>query len=205
MALFVKEETKIYYVHIPRCGGRYVKNIFEENEYNTLHNDWEQSIIGISVMHLHYPYYNYLEGVQESPKFSVVRDPFNRFCSSAFLTAMHLEENPEECFNSLTDKSFLEDFIFYHSITDRYNSNWFRKQAEFLSDDVLFYKLEDGMNIPFIKWCNKSFSTNLVTNPNGFSYSGGELEQIENPLKQNKKLEEHIKDLYKEDYELLGY
>jgi len=204
MTLFVKEDIKAFHIHIPRTGGRYIKEVLSNNGYNLYHTDYEQSIYGISIMHLHYPLYEMLEDVENAKQFAIVRDPFTRFASAAHCMINEWYSDMEDqVISSLETEGGLKHFIEYHAITKRYNSNWMRSQNEFLSDKTLVYKFEDGLTKNFIDWFNQQFNDNVEVRE--YSYYGDPAELQENKLKTNTKIESLIKEYYAQDYEVLGY
>lgn len=204
MTLYTNSDNMIYHIHIPRTGGRYIKNVFEENGYKSEHDDWNNSLYGISFQHLHYPLYECLENVSDADHFTVVRNPFMRFCSAinAVINASY-HDNAQDIINSLESKRGLENFIEYISATIRYNSNWLRPQHEFISPKTKIYRFEDDLGKNFISWINKTYNESFEVRP--YEYYGSEDELKENTLKENKKIESLIKDYYKKDYELFDY
>jgi hypothetical protein len=204
MALYKKNLISIYHVHIPRTGGRYIKQVLLENDYNIFHDDYNESIYGISLMHLHYPLYEILEDVKESKHLVIVRNPFDRFCSATHCIVKSLyPEHELDIYSQLETKDGLYNFIEYHAMTKRYNSNWLRPQNEFLSNNSIIYNFENGLTKNFIDWFNKTFFDNLKNKQ--YDYYGDPNELEENILKGNKKIENLIKQYYSKDYEILGY
>lgn len=204
MSLFTKGDNKIFHIHIPRTGGRYIKEIFKENSYEIYHDDYEQSIYGISITHLHYPLYEWLEEVSDSNHFAIVRDPFTKFASAAHCMIKEWYSDMEEhVYSALETKDGLAQFIEYHAATKRYNSNWLRSQHEFISPKTKIYKYEDSLGENFIKWFNNNFSDNIPHRE--YSYFGDPKELEKNMIKENAKIESLIKEYYKDDYKILGY
>lgn len=202
--LYVKEDRKIFHVHIPRTGGRYLKEVLTNNQYETFHADYEQSIYGISIMHLHYPLYEMLEDVPESFHLAIVRDPFTKFASAAHCMINEWYLNMEDdVYSALETKDGIAQFIEYHAMTKRYNSNWLRPQHEFISGKTIIYKYEDGLGKPFIEWFNKKFNDNVEHKE--YAYYGDQAELKPNKIKENKKIQSNIIDYYKKDYEVFNY
>jgi hypothetical protein len=204
MALFTKNNIKAFHVHIPRTGGRYIKEVLLQNNYQISHDDYEQSIYGISIMHLHYPLYEMLEDVPSSKQFAIVRDPFTRFASAAHCMIKEWYYDMEDqIHSSLETKEGLQQFIEYHAITKRYNANWMRPQHEFICDKTLIYKYENKLGKNFIDWFNDNFNDRL--DHKEYSYFADPKELLENKVKENKKIESLIKDYYAKDYDVLNY
>jgi hypothetical protein len=202
--LYVKEDKKIFHVHIPRTGGRYIKEVLSNNGYNRFHDDYDQSIYGISIMHLHYPLYEMLEDVSTSQHLAIVRNPFERFASAAhcMINEWYLEME-DDVYSALETEDGLNQFIEYHAITKRYNSNWLRPQYEFISEKTIVYKYENGLSKPFIEWFNGQFNDNIEHKE--YSYYGDPAELKPNKVKENKKIESNVMKYYSKDYEILDY
>ena len=56
-----KENTEIYFVHIPRTAGRYVTELFSFNNYDGEYTDvlGSYTVNDLIAAHIHYPFYNY--------------------------------------------------------------------------------------------------------------------------------------------------
>lgn len=204
MTLFTKNDFKVFHIHIPRTGGRYIKEVLSQNGYDLSHNNYEDSVYGISAMHLHYPLYEWLEDVKHSNQFAIIRDPFTRFASAAhcMINEWYLDTE-DQVYSSLETEEGLEYFIDYHAATTRYNSNWMRHQYEFLSDKSLVYRYEDGLTKNFISWFNDNFNDNIEYKE--YCYYGDANELKENKIKGNKIIQANIEKYYAKDYELLNY
>jgi len=204
MSLFIKDNIKAFHVHIPRTGGRYIKEVLLQNGYDIYHDDYDQSIYGISIMHLHYPLYQMLDEVEDSKQFTIVRDPFKRFASAAhcMIKEWYLDME-DQIYSNLESKEGLHQFIEYHAITKRYNANWMRPQHEFISDKTLIYKYENKLGKNFIEWFNNNFDDCIEHKE--YSYYGDPNELLENKIKDNKKIESLIKEYYAKDYEVFNY
>lgn len=202
--LYTKNNNRLFHVHIPRTGGRYIKEVLSQNGYQITHDDYEQTIYGISIMHLHYPLYEMLDDVINSHHFTIVRNPFNRFASAAHCMIKEWYSDMEDqVYSSLESPDGISQFIEYHAITKRYTANWLRPQHEFVSEKTFIYKFEDKLGKNFIDWFNSNFNASLEHKE--YSYFGDPKELLENKIKENKKIESLIKDYYKEDYELFEY
>ncbi|NDB80480.1 hypothetical protein EB155_11515, partial [archaeon] len=143
MSLFCKGNSSIYHVHIPRCGGRFITQTFVHNDYQVLHCDDDLCLYGIECFHLHYPLYEFLEGVDTSFQFAVIRNPIDRFRSE--FSNVIIKRNYQQ-----SDIDFLENydnfsyFINYERMTHHYAKNWFRPQHEFIGPNTKIWRFEDG-------------------------------------------------------------
>ena len=72
----------IYFVHVPRTGGRYITNLFKINKHevslDAFNTKWKNKEIG----HLTYPDYEVYLNFLKCTKFAVIRDPITRFLSA---------------------------------------------------------------------------------------------------------------------------
>jgi hypothetical protein len=200
--LYCSNNKNIFHIHIPRTGGRYVRDIFSKNLFDVYHNNFEVFVNGIEAPHLHYPLYNLLEGVESAKHFTIVRDPFERFKSSMQLVIKG-REYPTEVYDCIKDKDWLFGFLDYEKNVGFYHTNLFRPQCEFISNYTKIYKLEDKLNENIIKWLNNSFDINLKNK--NFSYDKGITELMENPLEIDDTVKQLIQEYYAKDYEVFNY
>jgi hypothetical protein len=208
MSFFVKNQTSTYHIHIPRTGGRFVTQMLVANNYKVYHtddDDFEFRIYGHILMHLHYPLYEYLEGVGAAIQFAVVRNPFDRFVSS--LSILSIKRNYSENFiKNFDDYNFLSNFIEHENMLSHYHNNWFRPQHEFLNKKVKLWKYENKLSKDFIHWLNNMLNDNIEHKI--YSYYGDsdtELNPKRKQFKGSDKLKQNIELYYAKDYEILGY
>ena len=71
----------IYFVHIPRTGGRYIKELIKFNNHICILGDYVQWN-NKEVSHLCFPDYEVFLNFLECQKFTVVRNPIDRFVSA---------------------------------------------------------------------------------------------------------------------------
>lgn len=202
MTLFVKDKIKSYYIHIPRTGGRYTKKVFEENGYESHHDDCMKFIYGISIMHLQYPLYEFLQDVPESTQFTIIRDPFTRFCSAVGCIAIDRGYG-NDFYANLESEEFFNNFLAYENMVHHYHNNWFRPQHEFLSEKTHIYKFENKLGKNFIDWLNEIIGDNLEHKE--YTYYGAETELNPNRWRGSEGVRKNIETYYSKDYELLGY
>jgi len=200
--LYCNNNKNIFHIHIPRTGGRYVRDIFIQNSYNVYHNNFEILVNGIEAPHLHYPLYNLLEGVESAEHFTVVRDPFERFKSSMQLVIKG-RQYPLEVYDCIKDKDWLFGFLDYERDIGFYKTNLFRPQYEFISNYTKIYKFEDGLNENIIKWLNNTLTIDLENKY--FSYFKGSHEILKNPSKIDNSIKPLIQEYYAKDYEVFNY
>jgi len=205
MALFKKDDVSIYQPHIPRTGGRYIIELFLQNGFQVFHRGFEHHVRGIEIPHLHYPLYNFLEGVPDSKKIAVVRNPYDRFISE-IKTQYFVRSYPSTFFEMIKDKEWLFSFLDFERDVDSYVTNWFRPQHEFIEDDTLVYKFEDGLDENFVNFINANLNLGIEYSE-GIEYDFTEQEYSAKNLNIDIDpiVRKHIEEYYKEDYSKLNY
>lgn len=194
----------IFHVHIPRTGGRFIRELFSKNSFNFYFAAYDQKFQGIEIPHLHYPLYLNLERVEESEHFVVIRNPFERFKSS-MQVIIRSREYSEEIYEIMKDKDWLFSFLDMERNVKTYDANVFRKQKDFISEKTKIWKLEDNLDDEYINWMNQTFNINLEKKEKALDYERGSAELL--PIKKqiDPSIEELIKEYYEEDYEYFNY
>ena len=79
--MLIKGGGLIYFIHIPRTGGRHIYNMFKHYpiEDNSDPNDKFKDMIK---MHLPYPYYKTLYDFNNIETFTIFRNPIDRILSA---------------------------------------------------------------------------------------------------------------------------
>lgn len=200
--LYYSGDKKIFHIHIPRTAGRYIKEIFISNFYEVTFANYSYRFYGIEIPHLHYPLYNFLEDVEDSPHFAIVRNPYDRFKShiKKIIKANHFDKTIVE---SMKDKNFLRSFLDNEKYKSMYQSNVLRNQIEFISPKTKIYKFENGFGINYIDWMNENFNLNLKNFSVSYQKSGEENKNSE--IIFDSSIEKTIREYYSEDYEYFNY
>lgn len=194
MPLFSKGTDKVFHIHIPKTGGRFIRNLFLENDFESSLDKFEESLYGIEIPHLHYPFYEKLL-VSKCTHFSIVRNPLARFksCLKSFLFI-----SGEESLNINTMEEF-ETFVNYHLTS---GTTYFLPQYKFLSKKTLVWKFEDGFKDEFFDWMESSVNLR-IRNPRNITHSKQKFDDYK--ISVSEHLEELVKSYYKRDYELFNY
>jgi hypothetical protein len=190
--LLKKENKKIYFIHIPRTGGRFVDNLFQTNGYEKRNNNIVR-FKDLQWMHLHYKYLKDFTFFKNNFKFTVVRDPFARFMSAAKIE-MHVGYEYHG-FNLKTVDDVL-DYIHLQKFGPSWHNNWFRPQVDFIGDDVKVWKYEYGFKEDFLKFIKDNFDIDLIWHDSLWS----EPCKIHADLKNVEIIKEAVKIAYAEDY-----
>ena len=189
----------IYFVHIPRTGGRYIyKNLCKEHLCE--HADFNLGKLYRSreVPHLTFPdYEDYLERPIEN-KFAVIRDPVTRFVSQ--LRSSIFKDKVESI---LRDQESLNKFI-NNALIDKNNiGNWFVPQIKFLDYKTKLWRFEDGLHDNFFKWLDNTFDLH-VTNRISSGYFINDID-VKFNVELNTDQINYVKNYYYQDYKILGY
>lgn len=179
----------IYFVHIPRTGGRFIKNLFKINNYQVYLNEfhhWNNK----EVPHLTYPDYEIYLNFLSCDKFSIVRNPIDRFVSAI---------NSDAKLNSITIDKMLtnqENFNMYiNNLIYNDDANWYAPQINFINYDTKIYKYENGLNTNFIKWVSDNFNLSLSILPN--------YVKSEKKIDLTHKQKEYVENYYYKDFKIL--
>ena len=200
--MFLKKgENKLFFVHIPRSGGRYIKYLFKDlNEYECLYGT-NDKYKGVEEMHLHLKLLKELPEYKSTPKFTVVRDPLGRFIS---MMAADFSLN-----NHLNKKLIVSDLRVFKlylketsSIYRCYFTNWFKPQYEFIGKDCKIWRYEDGFGKSFHDFLYKEF--NIVLKVKKQKIIAASKYDNNKTLKLKPEFIKEVKKFYRKDYTLLG-
>ena len=200
MPLFKKyQHEDIFFIHIPRTAGRSVVWFFKYNSWKIHFNDHREMIKvkdGVcGVPHIHYPYYNAVLGVEKTKKFTVVRNPFDRFVSMCGF----LNDNQIKELLSIDSKELFT--IFIKNLLK--STLWFRPQYEFVENNTLIWKFENCLHHGFNDWIQKKFKIKTKL-PDTFFYVRDHYDE-KKKINLNNKLKKFIKNFYKKDFEMFNY
>lgn len=179
---FYKENKKIFFVHIPRTGGRFIKSLFLSNKFKT---GFIYSIYkGVENHHLHHILLKDFKEYNHNSKFTVIRNPYERTRSIlSIIKKNNFEKNLESLLNSLPNKSI---------------NNWLRPQCEFIGKNCKVWKYEKGLRKKFIDWLNDNF--NLCLFYKKVKYTVFDYDQYYK-IELTKEVKKLTEKLYKKDLE----
>ena len=210
MPLIEKYNKRIFYIHIPRTGGRYITSLFRYNEFNVSLADMREkhNYTGYEIPHLWNPYYFEYEGVNEALHFTVVRNPFDRFKS-----ALRNGNPPIRGEIDITNFESFVEFLGERIVKNKKVS--FIPQFNYISEKTLVWRYEDGLGKSFLDWIHKNLGVRLKEGE--FSYGCDLKEQYTTLSKWKKKevcnvnvicekgVEDLVREYYKKDYEFFNY
>ena len=202
MPIFNNKKKSIFFIHIPRTGGRYISTAFMNSGFDIFFNEGNLELPGehvtYEVRHVWYPLYTYLP-IQDALHFTVVRNPLDRFKSAA--KGLIVNCNLDKDYFSRSDFVYddLCDIISY--ATRKKGSAWYTCQFNFVTDKTLIWKYEDGFGKDFKKWIWNNMRVRL--NLKDISYEGPEWEKMD--VSFSPEVEEMVKKYYQVDYKTFDY
>ncbi len=188
----------LFYIHIPRTAGRFISHLFIKNKFNCEFHEFTNYYDDplkklIEVPHLEYPYYGLLYNHETMTKFSVVRDPVDRFISMLSCTKP-TEQNLDNIFNS---QQSLDEFINYRITKTK--SNWFVPQCKFVSHDTKIWAYEKGLQNNFFKWMKVNFDIKFKNTD--IKYDKVEYDFYDK-IELSNKQKDLVKNYYYQDYKV---
>jgi len=201
MLIFKNNIKPLYFIHIPRTAGRYLRELFVKNKYIVNHCNFAEFFYGKEIPHLQYPFYSKFTHYGKINQFTIVRNPIDRFISMfcANLIRCNITLNKKMLNNKFLLFKYLEDNI--NNIN--FSTNWFLPQHHFINHNCKIWKLEDGLDNKFYKWMKSNFKIEFKIK--NISEYPKDKYDFYKKIKLNKKTKEFIKEFYKYDYKLLNY
>ena len=192
--------NRLFYIHIPRTAGRYISYLFLKNkfkcEYHQFNNKYADPLKKlIEVPHLEYPYYTPLYQHRSIPKFTVIRNPVDRFISMLSCTKP-TEEDLDIIFRSQVS---LNEFI-NKKITDT-QSNWFVPQCKFVSHDTHLWVYENKLKEDFFKWIAGNFE--VFFDETDVDYDRLDYDFYDK-ITLSEKQKDYVKNYYYQDYKIFN-
>lgn len=205
MSVFKKDDSYVFFVHIPKAGGSTIEKTFSSSGWQLSYYDagGPKSLNFIrktSPQHMDKYQYNAIFDLGKfKVVFTCVRDPITRFKSEMAMR-----------FGNDFSRDINENNQFALKLIKRYLSNelafdgHLRPQADYIVPGVRVYKLESGMS-QIIESLDQDYGLSL-------NYDGSQVLSREkksgyksSDILLSPYIEDYIKDIYSEDYNLLDY
>lgn len=203
MPVFYKDNKRVLFVHVPKCGGSYIEHLFLNNGFSLEYIDGGKPgnlnyIRKCSPQHMHSEMLNTIFELSKFDFiFTVVREPVQRIISEAHMRLKESKDSHQldtwvrDIFSKYTEDNFILD-------------NHIRPQSEFLCENIHIFKQEDGFGEDFISKLEEKI---------GFTFEVKNIERVmgrSNFTKGNKfeflpETQNLIKQFYQVDYEGFGY
>lgn len=199
MPVFTKSKERILFVHIPKTGGSSIEQYFRYHGWVETHRK------GGGVKAIHATWREYEKWGDFDYRFTVIRDPLERFRSSI----LHLSEDISAQLkifryfgtgpNWDINEQRLEEFIGIINKKPEWLGNHVRPQSDFLktNEKVKIFRYPESMTeIPLV--LNAMFDVPI-------SRSGHGIQHLKKSIPESKPVftkaqEEIIKQYYKKDY-----
>lgn len=206
MPVFIREDKRVLFVHVPKTGGSSVERLFIASGWKARYLDRK---VGVgtanwlrrcSPQHMHADMLNLLFRLDRFDLvFMTVRDPIARFRSEYSMRHRDDLRTDSGLVDAWTDQAFAKyaDNPFIHD-------NHLRPQSEFRVAGAEVYKLEDGLDRA-VADLRQRFGLELDEEiPHHMSrakQSGIPSEQVQISAETDKRL----RDFYRDDFALFGY
>ena len=196
--------NKVFFAHIPRTAGRYVEaNFLWRNNFT-----WDElpldtgngvmtTLHGAEIAHWHKDIYEEHLNVKDIPNFSIVRNPIDRFISGSVYLKRIYGNDSQELFED--ENLFYSMLANIPTLDSNFSANWFKPQADFMTDRTHIWKYEDGMGENFVSWLSGIMGVDLEFDED-IEYPKSRDEG--NKLKKTPKLIHNLRQLYRKDIEL---
>jgi len=190
MPVFSKNDVDLLFMHVPKCGGSSVEEMFFHSGWDmSYRNTRPSSYIKISPQHYHMEIAQSIFNFEKFDFiFSVIRDPFDRLISEyKHRNRLKFQKGMKIDFNTwaLQAINMAEKDI---SCFD----NHLRPQVDFFSDNCKVFLFEDLHKIEcFFK--NK-FDSSILPLPHSNKFG------IEEEVVVNEEVEERVRGFYSEDF-----
>jgi len=185
-------DDRVYFVHIPRTGGRYLRELLSKN-YNTKYKHTDTITNKKHLMHAHWHYPLYLKRQKEMKKdsrfFAVIRDPFEKIMSQLKIEIRR--EN--DLLNKLNNKDYFFDYVEDHRNIYSFSNNWYRPQIDFISQDTFLWHFSLGFENQFFSWLEKNFKLK-IKNKEKIEYK--KYSELDDPLTISSDLTAIKKNTY---------
>jgi len=201
MPVFSKDGNVVFFVHVPKTGGRTIEARFQASGFRLSYIDMEAGGLNCvrlcSPQHMDAAQYTRIFDLSKFDfMFAVVREPLSRLKSEL---GMHLQHNFR---NSVTqnDKWVLEALTGYQANPYLYD-NHLRPQYEFIAPGVDVFRFEDGLDsiLAEVQRRNSDISlvpgnTRIGSREERSGFSSSEIALSEN-------MTQRIREFYAADYE----
>jgi len=205
MPIYIKNNIKIYHAHIPKCAGTSIENFFinKNFEYAFLDKKFfakNQEILWSKSSPQHLLAHNFIDlfsSLNFDFKFSVVRNPIDRFVS-AFTFNVFRKTIPSENINRFID-------LFYEKKKFKIFSldNHFIPMIYFVENitNINIYKLEDGINQLELDL------TKIINHKKQIKFSNDNKQRVidKSLISLNKSSIKKLEEIYKVDFEKFNY
>ena len=193
--------TRVKFMHIPHTGGRYLQYLFKYNEHFCHGDNFKIKHNNIDVPHLTALEDRSFYKHSKFEKFTVVRNPVNKFIACLKNNIQSNNEGIKHMFEN--ERNFI---LMVDSLRKENNSNnWYEPQISFIDKDTKIWKFEDGFGINFFNFIENNFNIKLDPNKEYDTESFTKTEVYRNTVELNEEQKQYIKNYYFLDYKIFNY
>ncbi|WND03200.1 sulfotransferase family 2 domain-containing protein [Temperatibacter marinus] len=199
MPIFTRNNSKIFFVHIPKTGGTYVEDLFRANGFQV--HFWKPRrllpVEAISQQHYHLDILKnifYMESFDY--KFVTVRHPVKRLISE------YKMRNPDQ---EVEINSWIDDTLDQASQDPSYLDNHLRPQHEFHQEGIDIFKQEDGFDAAWASRLEAAIQTDLPHKLVKRRRDNRDFHQSFDPSQLEQRVLEKIKSYYQKDFDYFDY
>lgn len=202
MPVFLKDDTKVLFIHVPKTGGTAVEHLFRNAGYEIrlrqtkANSGAMQELRRCSPQHMHASLLREILRLPLlDPVFMLVRDPIARFRSEYAMRQAKSMRTDAASVEAWADQ-VLSDYARNPYTRD----NHLRPQAQFRLPRTRVFRLEDGLEKLVVE-LNSSHALGLDTDVPRTMVSPIRSSDVE----ISPRLERRLREVYAEDYEAFGY
>tara|TARA_Y100000114_G_scaffold74151_1_gene67986 strand:+ start:291 stop:890 length:600 start_codon:yes stop_codon:yes gene_type:complete len=197
--MIINNEVK--FMHIPRTGGRYLSYLFKYNGHFCYGDNFVIKHNNIDLPHLTaLESRNFYIG-SIFKKFTIVRNPLNRFISCLKNDSANNNEGIKYMFKN--EKNFILTIDSFRQ--QKANNNWFEPQINFIDKDTKIWRFEDGLGVEFFKFIKDNFNIELDPNKEYDAEEFTNKSVYTNTVELNEEQKQYIKNYYFLDYKIFNY
>lgn len=207
MPILRKDGRNILFVHVPKTGGTTIEKIFQNSGYRALYLDSKVGRGSVNSLRRCSPQHLHAEVLQQTFRiqnfdliFLLSRNPVARFKSEYVWrnrkSEFSVDERSVENWGMRSFQNFTADPYIY--------DNHLRPQADFHLPGAFTYKLEDGLDA-IVHNLNNRFDCRLDTEIPRLYDSKARTDYSSSDVVLSRRMEQAIREVYREDFRLFGY
>lgn len=198
MPVFVKNNLKVLYVHIPKTGGTYIEDLFRQNGFDV--KFWESNLLGgalrCSPQHYHYELLNNIFDLNEfNYVFATIRHPLDRFFSEFNM------RNEAHGGKLDINKWTINVLTTHYSNNPFFLDNHIRPQNEFVDESIPKFKQEDRFDESFAEEIAKNLRIDFQVKSVPSRRATSSQIHKANSSQLEEQVLEKVKEFYRDDFE----